>query len=197
MNTSVLVKEREYSSLTLKFRDIRSYIFTAVFVSLSVATPWLFHQFNLAGATFLPMFLFIFIAGLAFGWRAGLVVGVLTPLVSYGISRMPLFTILPQVVIEAAVFGLVAGLLREKLHLRFFWAFLGAMFAGLTALFIFVLVRSFIGTVYSPLGVSSNAYSAVLATIKQGWPGLVIQLATVPFIAGFLEKKLAKRKDLS
>jgi hypothetical protein len=192
MNTGVLVKEREYSPLILKFWDVRSYIFTAVFVSLSAAAPWLFHQFNLAGATFLPMFFFIFIAGLIFGWRAGLVVGGLTPLLSYGISGMPLLTILPQVVIEAAVFGLVAGLLREKLNLRFFWALLGAMSAGFMALFVFVLARSFFDTVCNPLGASGSPYSVVWTTIKQGWPGLLIQLAIVPFISAFLAKKLAK-----
>jgi thiamine transporter ThiT len=193
MITDVLVTERKYSPPILKFWDVRSYIFTAVFVSLSVATPWLFHQFNLAGATFLPMFFFIFIAGLIFGWRAGLAVGMLTPLFSYGISRMPVLNILPQVVIEAAVFGLTAGLLREKLNLRFFWALLGAMFAGFLALFVFVLARSLFNTVYNPLGASGSPYSVVWTTIKQGWPGLAIQLAVVPFIAAFLEKRLAKK----
>jgi len=33
----------------LTYTDIRSYAFIAVFVSLAVATPWVFHQFYLAG----------------------------------------------------------------------------------------------------------------------------------------------------
>ena len=66
----------------LKYTDIRSYVLTLVFVLLDVLVPWVFHQFHLAGPTFLPMHIFVLIAGLVFGWRAGLIVGLLTPLTS-------------------------------------------------------------------------------------------------------------------
>jgi hypothetical protein len=190
MDISSLVMEKKYSGTALTFRDAKSYIFTAVFTGLSVATPWFFHQFNLAGATFLPMFFFIFIAALIFGWREGLAVGLLTPLISYAVSRMPAPSILAQVTVEAAIFGLAAGVLREKLRLRLFWSLAGAMVAGLAALFIFVLISSLTGPVYSPLGAADNAFTAVGATIRQGWPGLVIQIVTVPLLAHVIEKKL-------
>src|SRR4030043_1277300 len=86
--------------MTLKYNDIRSYVLTAVFVMLAVFVPWVFHQFHLAGPTFLPMHIFVLIAGLLCGWRAGLLVGLFTPLVSYFISGMPAIRLLPQVIIE-------------------------------------------------------------------------------------------------
>ena len=108
--------------MTLKYNDVRSYVLTAVFVMLAVSVPWIFHQFHLAGATFLPMHIFVLIAGLLFGWRAGLITGLFTPLVSYFISGMPVLNILPQIVIELSAYGIIAGILRQKYNLRPIWA---------------------------------------------------------------------------
>ena len=42
----VAISKSQPFPVILKFTDIRSYILTAVFVLLSVLTPWLFHQFH-------------------------------------------------------------------------------------------------------------------------------------------------------
>ncbi len=167
--------------IILKYTDIRSYAFTLVFILLDVAVPRLFHQFNLAGPTFLPMHILILVAGLIFGWRAGLIVGLLTPLASYFVSGMPVLPILPQTLVELSSYGLVAGTLREKFKVRVIWSLLGAMAAGRLAVFLFVLVL-FIsaGKIYSPLGQEATPLTAVWSVIKQGWPGMLIQLVLIP-----------------
>jgi len=126
---TILFQSRPLNEV-LKYTDIRSYLITFVFILLSVTVPWIFHQFQLAGATFLPMHIFVLLAGFLFGWRAGLIVGICTPLASYVISGMPLLAVLPQVTIELTVYGLIAGLLNEKFDLRIIWSLLGAMLAG-------------------------------------------------------------------
>jgi len=177
----------------LKYTDIRSYIFTAVFVLLNVAVPWVFHQFYLAGATFLPMHIFVFVAGLLFGWRAGLIVGLLTPLASYAVSGMPVLQILPQIVVELSVYGLVAGILREKFNLLVIWSLLGAMLAGRLALCLGVLVIYFVaGKIYSPLGLEASPFLAVWSVLRQGWPGIVTQLALIPAVIWLVGKLAAK-----
>ena len=179
--------------LILRYTDVRSYLLTFAFVVLSVLVPWSCHQFHLAGATFLPMHLFVLIAGLVFGWRTGLIVGLLTPLASYLVSGMPTLTVLPQIVVEVASYGLVAGLLRQNLRLRPIWALLGAMATGRLALFLFVgIMYLILGTSYSPLGAEANPATAVWATVRQGWPGVVIQLALIPLIVWLLGKLAPK-----
>jgi hypothetical protein len=181
MSNRAEVAESRSRAIVLTYTDIRSYLFTLVFVALSVLVPWVFHQFHLAGPTFLPMHIFVLVAGLVFGWRAGLIVGVLTPLASYGVSGMPALTILPQIVVELSTYGLVAGLLREKLNLPVIWSLLGAMIAGRLALCLAVLVIYLsAGTIYSPLGMESNPLGAVWATVRQGWPGVILQLVLIP-----------------
>ena len=114
----------------IKYTDAHSYVLTVIFASLAVATPWIFHQFHLAGPTFLPMHFFVLIAGLLLGWRAGLTVGLLTPIISFATSGMPAIMILPQVIIELLFYGLAAGILRQKFNLRVIWSLIGAMIGG-------------------------------------------------------------------
>lgn len=173
----------------LRYTDIRSYVLTLVSVSLAVSVPWVFHQFHLAGPTFLPMHIFVLIAGLAFGWRAGLIVGLFTPLASYAVSGMPVLRILPQIVVELSAYGLVAGILREKFNLRVAWSLVGAMIGGRLALCLTVLIIYLVaGESYSPLGLEANSFIVVWSVMKQGWPGIVIQLASIPMIIWLVGK---------
>lgn len=167
--------------LTLKLTDIRAYGVIAAFTALSVALPWVFHQFGLAGATYLPMQLFVFAAALACGWQAGVIVGILTPLASFAISGMPAATILPQVLVETAAYGLIAGLLRQKFNFKATWSLIGAMVGGRIALLAAVaVIFGITGHIYSPLGPSATPFTAVWNTITQAWPGMLAQLALIP-----------------
>jgi thiamine transporter ThiT len=167
--------------LSFRLTDVRTYLIIAAFVVLSVLTPWIFHQFQLAGATYLPMHFFIFVAALAGGWQAGAIVGLLTPFASYAVSGMPVLTVLPQVAVEVTAYGLVAGLLRQKLNLNVFWSLLGAMLAGRLALLLaVVVVQAVTGSVYSPLGPSATPFDAVWNTVAQSWPGLLAQIVLIP-----------------
>jgi niacin transporter len=180
--------------IALRYKDIRSYVLTAVFVMLAVFVPWVFHQFHLAGPTFLPMHIFVLTAGLLFGWRAGLLVGLFTPLVSYFISGMPAISVLPQVIIEVSAYGFIAGILREKYHLRTIWSLLGAIIGGRLALLLAISVIYLIaGQSYSPLGLGENPLASFWSTIKQGWPGIAIQLAFIPAIIWLVGKSAATR----
>ena len=167
--------------LSLRLTNVRTYGIIAVFVVLSVLTPWAFHQFHLAGATYLPMHFFIFIAAMAGGWQAGAIVGLLTPFASYAVSGMPALTVLPQIAVEVTAYGLIAGLLRQKLNLNVIWSLLGAMIGGRLALLVAVVFVDLItGKIYSPLGPSATAFSAVGNTITQSWPGMVAQIILIP-----------------
>lgn len=167
--------------LSINFTDIRTYGIIATFVFLSVLTPWAFHQFHLAGATYLPMHFFIFAAALTCGWQAGVIVGLLTPFASYLVTGMPAATVLPQIAIEVTVYGLLAGLLRQKFNLRVGWALLGAMVGGRIALLAAVVfIQLITGKVYSPLGPDTTTYSAVWHTIAQSWPGMLALIVLIP-----------------
>jgi hypothetical protein len=169
----------------LKTKSFVAASFTSVFVALSVALPWFAHQFNLAGQVYLPMHFFVIFAGLLLGWRTGLIVGLFTPIISYAVSGMPILPILPQITVEVALYGLVAGIVREKLHLSLYWSLLIALIAGRIGSLIGIL--AFNDTVHQPI-------ASVLLSIKMGWPGLLIQLALIP-LAAFAVKRYFEKHD--
>ena len=182
--------------LSLRLADVRTYGIIAAFTVLSVLTPWVFHQFHLAGATYLPMHFFIFAAALTCGWQAGAIVGLITPFASYLVSGMPAMTVLPQIAVEVTVYGLIAGLLRQKFNLRVAWSLLGAMVGGRIALLLaVVIVQAVSGNVYSPLGPAATPFTAVWNTVTQAWPGMLIQLALIP-VAFWLVGRYTARKQL-
>jgi niacin transporter len=164
----------------LSFSEAKYYIFSLTFVGLAVFTPWLCHQLNLAGAKFLPMHFFVMFAGFLFGWRTGLLVGVLSPLMSYSITHMPPMAILPEVILELGVYGLAIGLLREK-KLNIWAALFGAMILGRLVRLLFVL----------GLGFETNP----LWYFQISWPGIALQLASIPIIIYFLQKFLFKENE--
>jgi hypothetical protein len=181
--------------LSLKLTNIKTYGIIAAFVVLSVLTPWAVHQIPNAGATYLPMHFFIFVAAFAGGWQMGAIVGLLTPFASYLVSGMPALTVLPQIAVEVTVYGLLAGLLRQKFNLRVIWSLLGAMIGGRIALLIaVVIVQAITGNVYSPLGPSATPATAVWSTITQAWPGMLIQLAVIPLAFWVYERLTAKKQ---
>ena len=187
-NRTMVFQTQSFTEV-LKYTDFRSYTITAVFILFSVALPWVLHQFQLAGATFLPMHIFILIAGFTYGWRAGLIVGICTPIASYAISGMPLLAVLPQITIELSVYGIAAGILHEKFQFRTIWSLLGAMLAGRIALFLVMLITYLMtGASHGLLGIEANPASASWSVIKQGWPGIIIQLALIPAVIAIARK---------
>lgn len=164
-------------------RNIELINFSVIFIVLAVGLPLITHQFNLAGPTFLPMHLFVITAGLLFGWRAGLLVGLLTPLVSFTVYGMPFLPVLPQITVEIMIYGLAAGFFREKFKLNLYLSLILAMVIGRLGLFLAILVLA-----SNPVGPLTGLWKAV----SMGWPGILIQLALVPVIVIWLKKYLEK-----
>ncbi|MFH1841412.1 MAG: ECF transporter S component [Candidatus Nealsonbacteria bacterium] len=164
----------------LTFSQIKYYVFSAGFVSLAVFMPWFCHQFQLAGPKFLPMHFFVLIAGFLFGWRTGLIVGAISPLMSYGISHMPPIAILPETVLELACYGFLIGILREKGFNVWVALFFAMLFGRLARL---LLVLGF--------GLETNPMNY----FQISWPGIVLQLALIPLIIYLLQKFVFSKNE--
>ncbi|TFG92529.1 MAG: ECF transporter S component [Syntrophobacterales bacterium] len=133
----------------------------------------------MAGPTFLPLFFFVLLAGMLFGWRAGILVGLLTPLISFGLSGMPLPQVLPRIITEAIVYGFAVGMLRGYFKLRVITSLVGALIAGRLAVIVLMalLTLNF-----------SHSVNLAWQAAKTGWPGMILQLLLLPLIVVLLEK---------
>ena len=163
----------------LRFSELRLYVFSAVFVSLGVLVPYLTHYFGgvIAGSTFLPMFFFILLAGLLAGWRAGLLIGSCTPLISFGLSGMPPLPVLPEITIAGIFYG---------------WALLGAIVSGWLVRLGVISLSLLLHIPYG-YGGEVSPLVHVWTMIVQGLPGIAIQLALIIPIVRIAEKWYQKR----
>ncbi len=162
---------------------VRLALFISAFTVASVAIPLATHHFGVhLGRALLPMHFFALTAGVVLGWRAGLVVGAASPIVSCLLSGLPSGASLPILVIEIATYGLIAGLVQGRA--RNLWASLiAAMITGRVVLFIGAALLL-------PKPLLAYMGSVLLA----GIPGMILQFGLIPPLAKKLTNWLNQHK---
>ena len=161
----------------LDFRGIKAYLFEISFITFAVAFPALGHALQWNVWAILPMHWAVLLAGMVYGWRAGLIAGILSPLVSFFITGMPPVFILPIMTVELALYGFVPGFLRKKFSLNTFTAIFAGLIAGRAG---YVAISFFMGHIEEPLLVFLQGKFQI------GLIAAVIQLITIPFITSAL-----------
>lgn len=156
-------------------------------VAGAVALPQAFHLIGAAsgtgaavGTALLPMHIPVILAGLLGGPVVGMIAGVLSPVVGFLISGMPAAALLPFMMLELGVYGLVSGLLcRAKLNS--FVKLLIVQAAGRIARAGAVLAAVYIfgNTALSPM--------ATVEFITAGLFGILLQWALIPLLSEKLE----------
>ena len=166
----------------------------ALFAALAsaVALPQLFHLLgavsNLGttvGASFLPMHLPIIIVGFIAGPYAGALAGAFAPLVSFALSGMPTFSMLPLMIAEISAYGLFAGLLRDS-KIPSFGKLLSVQLLGraVRALVTVIVVFTVTGT--------QITLSSIWTSVLTGLPGIVLQWAILPLLLFFVQNKFGQ-----
>lgn len=163
---------------------VKRTVLAALFVALCVVLPVAFHAIPNAGTIFLPMHIPVLICGMICGWPYGLICGLIGPLLSNLITGMPPAAILPAMMIECGVYGLVSGLLLNfvhtgKLHADLYIALGAAMLAGR-------IVSGIAKALIFAPGMTFEAWIA--ASFVTALPGIVIQLVVIPLLVGILMK---------
>ena len=158
-------------------------ILTSLFIACGLLLPLAFHTFGMGGRTFLPMHLPVFMGGMLLGSFPGFIIGALTPLLSCLLTGMPpLSPSLPMMIVELALFGLVAGFMYHEKHQNIYLSLVSAMIAGrLGAAFVLMLFSDMLGIHLHPL-------TYVAATFMTGIAGVIFQLVFIPILVKRLEK---------
>ena len=169
----------------LEVSKIKEAIIVAAFTLAAVYTPVMIHFFGgvNAGQKFLPMPFFVLLAGILLGWRAGLVTAIAAPLISFLLSGMPAINILPFIILQLAVLGLVSGILRKKMDV--FFSLCGAIFAGWLAIGISLFLFSRI-----------DALNYVITGLKNGLIGIVLALVLISTAVIIINKYLSREKGI-
>lgn len=156
---------------------------SVLIVALAVGLPQLVHIIAGAagGVQWLPMYLPVLIGGCILGWKWGLGVGILSPLVSFCITSlvgnpMPAAERLPFMMAELAVFAVVSGLFSKKMLENKWLAFPAVLLAQIAGR------ATFIALVAIFQGVAPFTVSMIWSQIQTGFIGLISQAVIVPLI---------------
>ena len=165
-------------------------------IALAVVLPQLVHLALGApgGVQWLPMYLPILLGGCLLGWKWGMGVGILAPVVSFGITSlagnpMPAAIRLPYMIVELAVFAAVSGLFSRKIAQNGWMAFPAVLLAAVSGRLVFLAMAAIFQ------GVSPLSAATVWSQIQTGLLGLVLQAVLVPFAVMGLRLLLIKDKE--
>lgn len=161
----------------------RKVVYYGFLTSFGIILPLIFHfaiPFTILDKTLgqwlLPIHYAAFFGGLFFGPIAGLIVGGMTPMLSYLVTGMPSPPLVWFMIGEIAVYGLISGLLYHKLKFNIYVSMIISMIFGRISLLLQVY---YIGGLI--LG-KSLMFKSVLELITFGVAGEALQLLIIPII---------------
>ena len=160
-------------------------VLAALFVAIGVVLPQAFHAIPNAGSIFLPMHIPVLIAGFATGPVYGLICGILTPVLSHLIFSMPPAPVLPGMLCELAMYGLMTGLLNKVVKIennlvKNYVVLIGAMLCGRITYGILNALIFRAGNYSMQAWISAALVTAI--------PGIIIQLVLIPILVDRLQK---------
>lgn len=184
------------SNATVKSKITVKTLTSVGLIALAVIMPQIVHLAlgQPGGVQLLPMYLPVLIGGCLLGWRWAIVVGALSPVVSFAITSlfgeaMPALPRLPFMVAELAVFAVVSGLFSKKIYENGLWAFPAVILAQLSGRAVFL------GLVAIFQSVAPFTVEMIWSQILTGWVGLAIQAVLVPLLIIGIRAILVKDND--
>lgn len=166
----------------MKKLPVKNLVLTALCLALGILLPIVFHAIG-AGSALLPMHIPVLLCGLLCGWQYGGLCGFLTPMLSSLLTGMPpAFPTAPAMMLELCAYGVLAGLLYRKFAANLYLSLVGAMLGGriVSGLANALLM----GIAGRPYGLSAFLTAAFVT----GLPGIIIQIAVIPFLIIILQK---------
>ena len=119
---------------SLRYGEARTYIAAALFVIGNIALPQLCHLVPDGGRMLLPIYFFTLVAAYKYGWRAGLLTAVASPVANSLLFGMPMAAALPAIVLKSVLLAVTAGAVAAHFRKASLWmlalAVLGYQIAG-------------------------------------------------------------------
>lgn len=159
----------------------------AMFLAMGLLLPFLTGQIQHIGNMMLPMHIPVIMCGLICGWKYGLAVGAVMPILRSLIFTMP--PMYPQAIamaFELAAYGFVVGLLYERSR----WKCIISLYRSMLIAMIAGRIVWGISEIFL-LGLGENGFTweAFMAgAFLNAFPGIILQLVFIPAMMLVLNK---------
>ena len=158
---------------TLNYNEARTYLWTAVFVVCNLLLPQVCHLLPQGGVILSPLSLVIMVGAYKFGWRAGLLAAVVSPLVNHLATGLPAWGILQVMTVKLMILTLISGFTAQYFRKVTIPLLIGVVLA--------TKVLGGLGELALTGGIETT-----VADVTIGWPSMLIQIAGTYLICKFL-----------
>lgn len=148
---------------SLGYDEAKTYLVASLFIVGNVVLPQLFHIVPKGGMIWLPIYFFTLVGAYKYGWRAGLLTAVLSPIVNSLLFGMPMAAALPAILLKSVLLAMSAGYVAQRFRS-----------VSIPLLIAVVLMYQVVGT----LGEWAMSGSLMLALqdFRIGIPGMLLQV---------------------
>ena len=147
---------------SLSYSNVKTYLFALLFIAGNIALPQLCHLVPYGGPTLLPIYFFTLIAAYKYGFRAGLLTAILSPVINHILFSMPSEAFLPVILVKSTLLAGAAAIAAKSLKTVSLLAVLGV-----------ILAYQIVGTAFEWIW-TGDFYVAV-QDFRIGIPGMLIQ----------------------
>ena len=171
----------------MKKMRIKDITLSALFIALGLVLPFLTGQIPQIGSMMLPMHIPVFLCGLICGWKYGLVVGFITPILrSFTFGRPTLFPSAVAMAFELAMYGFVIGFIFSKIKWRCIYTLIFSLSVSM------ICGRVVWGLVsmlfYNLQGNSFTWQLFISGAFISAIPGIILQFVLIPSVMVLLSK---------
>jgi hypothetical protein len=171
ITATTLINDIAYTQISMKTK--KAILGQVLFLTIALVLPTITHRLGLNYLVAQPMHWMILFAGLTYGALSGMIIGAAIPIVSFLISGMPVPMMLPLMIPELAVYGLLAGFLKQRTTA--FGSIAISLIAGRVVFLVLLVITG-------RLGVPVFLYA--LTTWLPGLAAVILQIAMLPILAG-------------
>lgn len=148
---------------TSSFSEIRTYLTAAFFIAGNILLPWICHLIPSGGPMLLPIYFFTLIGSYLYGWKAGLLTAIASPLLNFILAGMPSAEALPAIMIKSVLLTAAASVAARRFDRP-----------TLLILLAVVMVYQIAGT-FAEWAISGDLYVS-LQDFRIGIPGMAVQV---------------------
>lgn len=161
---------------SLDYGQIKTYQVAGLFLAGNIVLPQLAHLLLQGGITWLPIYFFTLVGAYKYGWKAGLLTALLSPLVNSALFGMPAAAALPVILVKSVLLALAAGYAAARFRKASLWM-LAAVVLG------YQLAGSLFEWGYT------GSLAAAVQDLSIGLPGMLLQLFGGWFVINRLIRK--------
>ena len=148
---------------SLEYSEAKTYLAAALFLAGNIVLPQLFHTIRLGGPTWLPIYFFTLVGAYKYGWRAGLLTALASPVANALLFGMPAAAALPAIVLKSVLLAGAAGYAAAR--------FRRASLALLAAVVLFYQAAGTLGE-----WALTGSFHAAVQDFRIGLPGMLLQI---------------------